>query len=110
MFDPSVDFVSKSDIMMNNGRDEGVPILLALKGVVFDVSSEPRFYAKGSEYNRLAGTDCSRATAKMSLEPADQGDSLHGLTAAERSNLDTVFWDTYVEKYPVAALLDDSAA
>ena len=42
MFDPSVDFVSKSDIMMNNGRDEGVPILLALKGVVFDVSSEPR--------------------------------------------------------------------
>jgi len=54
--------------------------------------------------------DCSRATAKMSLEPKDQGDSLQGLTPGEAKALDVVFWDTYVEKYPVIHLLQDSAA
>ena len=29
------------------------------------------FYAKGKPYNALMGKDCTRAVAKMSLEPED---------------------------------------
>ena len=31
----------------------------------------PDFYAKGKAYNALMGKDCTRAVAKMSLEPDD---------------------------------------
>ncbi|EDL12997.1 neuron derived neurotrophic factor [Mus musculus] len=50
---------------------EDQPIYLAVKGVVFDVTSGKEFYGRGAPYNALAGKDSSRGVAKMSLDPAD---------------------------------------
>ncbi|PKU48898.1 hypothetical protein llap_754 [Limosa lapponica baueri] len=50
---------------------EGQPIYLAVKGVVFDVTSGKEFYGKGAPYNALVGKDSTRGVAKMSLDPAD---------------------------------------
>jgi membrane-associated progesterone receptor component len=45
--------------------------MLAVKGVVFDVSAGRAFYGKGGGYEMLAGRDASRALAKMSMDVAD---------------------------------------
>ncbi|KAJ0044200.1 hypothetical protein NL108_008100, partial [Boleophthalmus pectinirostris] len=50
---------------------EDLPIYMAVKGVVFDVTKGKEFYGKGAPYNALVGKDSSRAVAKMSLNPED---------------------------------------
>ncbi|MBN3309613.1 NENF protein, partial [Amia calva] len=80
---------------------EGQPIYLAVKGVVFDVSTGKDFYGKGASYNALTGKDCTRAVAKMSLEPDDLTYDTAGLTDEQLESLETVFRDVYKAKYPI---------
>ncbi|KAJ8290562.1 hypothetical protein GJAV_G00014520 [Gymnothorax javanicus] len=54
-----------------NGHQKGLPIYMAVKGVVFDVTSGKEFYGKDAPYNALVGRDSTRAVAKMSLNPED---------------------------------------
>ncbi|TSQ46679.1 Ezrin [Bagarius yarrelli] len=54
-----------------DGSEDGQPIYMAVKGVVFDVTSGKTFYGKGAPYNALVGKDSTRAVAKMSLNPED---------------------------------------
>jgi predicted heme/steroid binding protein len=42
-----------------DGSDTDLPILVAINGEVYDVSSGSRFYAKGSPYSYLAGKDAT---------------------------------------------------
>jgi hypothetical protein len=89
------------------------PLYLAVRGVVFDVRDGAGFYAPGSSYAALAGRDCSRAVALMSLEPADleAEDDLSGLSAEEElRDLDAIFWSVYVRKYPLVGLVEGSRA
>ncbi|MEQ2220238.1 hypothetical protein ILYODFUR_003288 [Ilyodon furcidens] len=62
---------TEEELQRFNGREEGQPIYMAVKGVVFDVSRGKEFYGKDAPYNALVGKDSSRAVAKMSLDPAD---------------------------------------
>ncbi|XP_071793609.1 neudesin-like [Asterias amurensis] len=48
-----------------DGSSPDQPIYLAIKGIVFDVTSGKEYYGKGAAYNALAGKDCTRAVAKM---------------------------------------------
>ena len=48
-----------------------LPIYIAIKGVVFDVTDGKDFYAKGKSYGMLAGKDCTRAIAKWSIKEKD---------------------------------------
>ncbi|CDR01153.1 unnamed protein product, partial [Oncorhynchus mykiss] len=59
------------DLKRHDGSEDGHPIYMAIKGVVFDVTKGKEFYGKDGPYNALVGKDCTRAVAKMSLEPAD---------------------------------------
>ncbi|XP_077619315.1 neudesin isoform X2 [Crocuta crocuta] len=80
---------------------EDQPIYMAVKGVVFDVTSGKEFYGRGAPYNALTGKDSTRGVAKMSLDPADLTHDTTGLTAEELKSLDDVFTKVYKAKYPI---------
>uniref|UniRef100_A0A8D0HH43 Neudesin neurotrophic factor n=1 Tax=Sphenodon punctatus TaxID=8508 RepID=A0A8D0HH43_SPHPU len=91
----------ESELSRYNGQEEDQPIYIAVKGVVFDVTSGKEFYGKGAPYNALVGKDSTRAVAKMSLDPEDLTHVTLGLTAEELKSLDDVFNNVYKAKYPI---------
>ena len=62
--------MSHSQLAEYNGEQESTDnkTYIAIKGVVFDVSSAD-FYKPGGPYHYFAGHDASVALAKMSKEP-----------------------------------------
>jgi membrane-associated progesterone receptor component len=50
-----------------HGKDGG-RILLAISGVVYDVSAGANFYGPGGMYGNFAGRDASRGMAKQSFD------------------------------------------
>ncbi|XP_049625859.1 neudesin [Suncus etruscus] len=92
---------TEEELALYSGVEVDKPILMAVKGVVFDVSSEKQFYGRGAPYNALTGKDSTRGVAKMSLDPADLTYDTTGLTAEELKSLDIVFTDVYKAKYPI---------
>ncbi|XP_072545596.1 neudesin [Salminus brasiliensis] len=89
------------DLRRYDGSEEGQPIYMAIKGVVFDVTSGKEFYKKGASYNALVGKDSTRAVAKMSLDPKDLTHDTTGLTEKQLESLERVFTGTYKSKYPI---------
>ncbi|GBG33679.1 Membrane-associated progesterone receptor component 1 [Hondaea fermentalgiana] len=94
---------SRAELAKFNGHD-GEPVYIALKGVVFDVSSSG-FYGPDGGYALLAGRDASRALAKMKLDP----DLVHDprtddLSSAETALL-TEWYDKLSAKYPIVGSL-----
>ncbi|NWQ89041.1 NENF protein, partial [Burhinus bistriatus] len=92
---------TEPELAKYDGQQEGQPIYLAVKGVVFDVTSGKQFYGKGAPYNALVGKDSTRGVAKMSLDPADLTHDLTGLTEEELKSLDDIFNNVYKAKYPI---------
>ncbi|XP_060115522.1 neudesin [Heteronotia binoei] len=90
-----------TELARYNGQEEGQPIYIAIKGVVFDVTSGKEFYGKGASYNALVGKDSTQGIAKMSLDPADLTHDTTGLTAEELQSLDETFNNVYKAKYPI---------
>ena len=102
----------KTDLRRYDGSDESRPIMMAIQGIVFDVSSGANFYSKAGPYNQLVGKDASLAVGLMSLEQADLDaeDDISELDAQGLEDLNTVFYETYVRKYPILGLATDSRA
>ena len=102
----------KADLRRYDGSDDTLPILMAIRGVVFDVSTGANFYSRAAPYNQLAGRDCSLAVGLMSLEQADLDaeDDISSLDEHGMDDLNTVFYETYVRKYPIIGLATDSRA
>ncbi|XP_038616902.1 neudesin [Tachyglossus aculeatus] len=98
---PPVRLFTEEDLARYNGEEEDQPIYLAVKGVVFDVTSGKEFYGRGAPYNALTGKDSTRGVAKMSLDPADLTHDTTGLTTEELKSLDDVFTNVYKAKYPI---------
>lgn len=92
---------TEEELKRYDGSEEGQPIYMAVKGVVFDVSKGKEFYGKDASYNALVGKDSTRAVAKMSLDPADLTSDITGLTEDQLKSLDSVFEGTYKTKYPI---------
>ncbi|KAG5634319.1 hypothetical protein H0H81_002424 [Sphagnurus paluster] len=75
-----------------NGKDGG-RILLAINGIVFDVTAGRNFYGPNGMYGNFAGRDASRGMAKQSfdlemLTPLDQPlDKLEDLRPDEVDNM-----------------------
>ncbi|XP_034967177.1 neudesin [Zootoca vivipara] len=90
-----------SELARYGGQQEDQPIYIAVKGVVFDVTSGKEFYAKGAPYNALAGKDSTRGIAKMSLDPVDLTHDTVGLTEEELQALEETFHNVYKAKYPI---------
>ncbi|XP_029316388.1 neudesin isoform X1 [Cottoperca gobio] len=103
-FKPStkpVRLFTEEELKRYDGSEEGQPLYMAVKGVVFDVTKGKEFYGKGAAYNALVGKDSTRAVAKMSLDPEDLTSDTKGLTEQQLQSLESVFEGTYKTKYPI---------
>lgn len=89
---PRTEFVSKEYLSHCTGKEDSYPILVAIKGQIFDVTKNP-VYAPGKGYNVFTGRDASCALGKSSLETVDCHDDISGLTETERQTLDD--WYTF---------------
>lgn len=67
----SMRWFTTDDLAVYNGTDEGLPILLAIGGEVFDVTPGARFYGPEGPYKVFAARDSSRALTKGSLNEED---------------------------------------
>lgn len=107
--DDSYPVMPKGDLTVGelrryDGSDRHLPVLVAAKGRVYDVSKGRDYYGKGGPYNCFAGIDCSRALAKVSLDAKDLNADCADLHASERDVLND--WVAKFEsKYPFVGLL-----
>lgn len=113
----SLPTMTVADLKKHDGTSDGVPLMLAIDGIVLDVDTSEgrRFYAVGQSYHLFAGGDYTRALALGSLDEADvaRGDDVSGFDASQRKAL-TDRVQFYLDKYkPVAVLVgskNDAAA
>jgi membrane-associated progesterone receptor component len=96
-----------ADLSRFDGSDPETPILLAVRGKVFDVTRGRDFYGPSGPYGIFAGKDCTRALAKMSFDASDCVGDIEGLDSFELEKLDD--WvSTFEMKYAVlGSLVED---
>lgn len=87
-----------------NGVDNN-PVYVAIRGVVYDVTSNREMYRLGKGYACFAGRDASRALAKSTLDANECRSDIGDLNAEEIAVLDK--WvEFYAKKYPVVGRVD----
>ncbi|KAL7535403.1 hypothetical protein ACHAXR_009531 [Thalassiosira sp. AJA248-18] len=86
--------------------DETGPLLMAVKGDVFNVWKGRNFYGPGAEYNIMAGRDATRFLAKNRLEEESDDEKSVALNIAERANLEAWYW-TIKNKYEIVGRLEE---
>ncbi|KAI4980757.1 hypothetical protein ZWY2020_021242 [Hordeum vulgare] len=79
--------VTEKDLGLYDGSDPKKPLLMAIKGQIYDVTQSRMFYGLGGPYALFAGRDASRALAKMSFEPSDLTSDVSGLDPLEVETL-----------------------
>ncbi|KAJ6122508.1 Cytochrome b5 [Penicillium capsulatum] len=91
---PKDDPISLEELAKCDGTDPERPTLVAIKGVVFDVSRNAAYGASGQyraarliETLVFAGKDASRALASSSLKPEDCVPEWHDLDDKEKTVL-----------------------
>lgn len=94
-----------------DGKDPSKPILIGVKGRIFDMTQGADFYGPGGPYAKFAGKDATAALAKMKVDEGlcNLKDPMADLTASERDTLDE--WETKFEgKYPLVGKIVPSKA
>lgn len=90
--------ITEEQLKAYDGTDHDKPLLMAIKGQIYDVSQSRMFYGPGGPYALFAGKDASRALAKMSFEEKDLTGDISGLGPFERDALQD--WEyKFMEKY-----------
>ncbi|KAK2973083.1 hypothetical protein RJ640_023013 [Escallonia rubra] len=90
--------ISEEELKAYDGSDPKNPLLMAIKGQIYDVSQSRMFYGPGGPYALFAGKDASRALAKMSFEDKDLNGDLSGLGVFELEALQD--WEyKFMSKY-----------
>jgi len=91
---------TKEELKEFDGTNPEKPVLIGIKGRVFDVSSS-EFYTPGGSYSVFAGKDASRALAKSSTDEKDANNS--NIDDLAKDELDTLNeWAGHFEfKYPI---------
>ncbi|XP_020205709.1 membrane steroid-binding protein 2 [Cajanus cajan] len=91
--------VTDRELRSYDGSDPNKPLLMAIKGQIYDVSTGRNFYGPGGPYAMFAGKECSRALALLSFKPEDINGNLEGLEESELTILED--WEfKFIEKYP----------
>ncbi|KAK8942345.1 Membrane steroid-binding protein 2 [Platanthera zijinensis] len=90
--------VTIDELKAYDGSDPKKPLLMAIKGNIYDVSRSRMFYGPGGPYALFAGRDASRALALMSFDHNDLTGNLEGLRSPELEVLQD--WEEkFMEKY-----------
>ncbi|XAR69541.1 hypothetical protein NMG60_11001171 [Bertholletia excelsa] len=90
--------VTEEQLRSYDGSDPDKPLLMAIKGQIYDVSRSRMFYGPGGPYALFAGRDASRALALMSFDPQDLTGNIEGLNDSELEVLQD--WEyKFMEKY-----------
>ncbi|KAL1217302.1 Membrane steroid-binding protein 2 [Cardamine amara subsp. amara] len=90
--------ITEEELKQYDGSDSKKPLLMAIKGQIYDVSQSRMFYGPGGPYALFAGKDASRALAKMSFEDQDLTGDISGLGAFELEALQD--WEyKFMSKY-----------
>ncbi|XP_007036710.2 PREDICTED: probable steroid-binding protein 3 [Theobroma cacao] len=92
--------VTEKELRAYDGSDPRKPLLIAIKGQIYDVSSSKMFYGRGGPYSMFTGRDASRALAMLSFKPEDLTGNIEGLSAEELAVLED--WEyKFMDKYPI---------
>ncbi|XP_074282136.1 membrane steroid-binding protein 2-like isoform X2 [Silene latifolia] len=90
--------ITEEELKQYDGSDNDKPLLMAIKGLIYDVSQSRMFYGPGGPYALFAGKDASRALAKMSFEDKDLTGDISGLGPFELEALQD--WEyKFMSKY-----------
>ncbi|KAL0721147.1 hypothetical protein Bca4012_035746 [Brassica carinata] len=90
--------ITEEELKQYDGSDSEKPLLMAIKGNIYDVSQSRVFYGPGGPYALFAGKDASRALAKMSFEENDLTGDISGLGPFELDALQD--WEyKFMSKY-----------
>ncbi|CAF2085099.1 BnaAnng36100D [Brassica napus] len=90
--------ITEEELKQYDGSDSKKPLLMAIKGQIYDVSQSRMFYGPGGPYALFAGKDASRALAKMSFEETDLTGDISGLGPFELDALQD--WEyKFMSKY-----------
>lgn len=90
--------VTIEELRAYDGSDIKKPLLMAIKGNIYDVSKSRMFYGPGGPYALFAGRESSRALALMSFDHNDLNGNLEGLSTPELEVLQD--WEEkFMEKY-----------
>jgi len=92
---PKDDPITYEELSKCNGTDPSKPVLIAIKGTVFDVSRN-RAYQPGGPYHVFTGKDPSRALAISSLKPEDCVPEWHDLEDVYKTVLSE--WYAFLSK------------
>jgi membrane-associated progesterone receptor component len=79
--------VTEEELKQYDGSNPKKPLLMAIKGQIYDVTQSRVFYGPGGPYALFTGKDASRALAKMSFEPQDLTGDFSGLGPSELDSL-----------------------
>ncbi|PON91035.1 Cytochrome b5-like heme/steroid binding domain containing protein [Trema orientale] len=91
--------MTEKELRAYNGSDPNKPLLISVKGQIYDVSSSRMFYGPGGPYAMFTGKEASRALALLSFKPQDINGNLEDLGPDELQVLED--WeDKFIEKYP----------
>ncbi|RAL16530.1 putative progesterone binding protein [Aspergillus homomorphus CBS 101889] len=103
---PKYDPISPEELSRCDGTDSNRPTLVAIKGIVFDVTQN-KAYSPSGAYHVFAGKDPSRALASSSLKPEDCRPDWYDLEDKEKTVLDE--WFTFFSKrYNIVGKVQDA--
>ncbi|PYH41826.1 putative progesterone binding protein [Aspergillus saccharolyticus JOP 1030-1] len=103
---PKYDPITVEELSKCDGTDSNRPTLVAIKGIVFDVTRNAAYSSSG-QYHVFAGKDPSRALASSSLKPEDCRPDWYDLEDKEKTVLDE--WFTFFSKrYNIVGKVKDA--
>lgn len=92
--------ITLEELSKCSGLDPQRPILFAVRGKVYDVTTAASFYGPGGSYQVFGGREISRALAKMAITEEECNDTLDDLTPQELETLSN--WEKkFAAKYKV---------
>jgi membrane-associated progesterone receptor component len=71
-----------------DGSDPARPLLIGIRGQVYDVTRGRSFYGPGGPYGMFAGKDCTRALAKVAFDEELFTGDIDGLDQDELDKLE----------------------